>query len=163
MWTSKPQPVPPEPSPRPSAKIPPVAAGAAIPAPPPAVKASARLGPGIMIKGEISGHEDLHVDGLVEGPISLGGYRLTVGRPGRVDADVVAREVVVYGELHGEFRVRDRMEIKKDSSVVGEVSTARIVIEEGAYFHGSVDIDRSNTRVGADLDTLLARGESKAE
>jgi cytoskeletal protein CcmA (bactofilin family) len=116
-----------------------------------------------MIKGEISGNEDLHVDGLVEGPISLGGYRLTVGRPGRVDAEVVAREVVVYGELHGDFRVRDRMEIKKDSSVVGDISTARIRIEEGAYFKGTVDIDRGSTTVGADLDTLFARGEAKAD
>ncbi len=127
------------------------------------VRSSAWLGPNIQVKGEISGNEDLHVDGKVEGPISLGGHRLTVGRTANVSADTVAREVIVYGKVAGNLRARDRIEIKKDGSVTGDLNTARIMIEEGAYFKGSIEIDSSHTQVGADLDTLLARGAKKTE
>lgn len=165
MWTSKQtQPVRSGAPPQLKQKLPapPSAKAVSAPAEISAVRTPAHLGRGIVIRGEITGHEDLHVDGLVEGPISLGGHRLTVGRSGRVDAEVVAREVVVYGELQGDFRVRDLVEIKKDSSVTGDVSTARIVIEEGAYFRGKIDIDRSG-QVGADLDALLSRADRRAE
>jgi cytoskeletal protein CcmA (bactofilin family) len=121
------------------------------------VRAPAWLGPGIRVKGEIFGDEDLHVDGKVEGPVSLGGHRLTVGSSGRVAGEVVAREVVVYGAIDGGIRARDRIEIKKAGSVTGDLTTARIVIEDGAYFKGHIEIDRS-TQVGADLGTLLTRG-----
>ncbi len=123
----------------------------------PSGRRPAWLGPGIRVKGEVFGDEDLSVDGNVEGPISLGGHRLTVGNAGRVAAEVVAREVVVYGAIDGDIRARDRIEIKKAGSVIGDLTTARIVIEDGAYFKGHVEIDRS-TQVGADLDTLLSRG-----
>jgi cytoskeletal protein CcmA (bactofilin family) len=109
------------------------------------------------VKGEIFGDEDLHVDGKVEGPVSLGGHRLTLGNSGRVTGEVVAREVVVYGAIDGDIRAHDRVEIKKAGSVIGDLTTARILIEEGAYFKGHIEIDRS-TQVGADLDTLLTRG-----
>ena len=123
----------------------------------PVVRTPAWLGPGIRVKGEVFGDEDLHVDGKVEGPISLGGHRLTVGKSGRVTAEVVAREVVVYGAIDGDIRARDRIEIKVAGSVIGDLTTARIVIEDGAYFKGHIEIDRS-TQVGADLDTVLTRG-----
>jgi cytoskeletal protein CcmA (bactofilin family) len=94
---------------------------------------------------------------LNDGEIALGGHRLTVGNTGRVAAEVVAREVVVYGAIDGDIRARDRIEIKKAGSVTGDLTTAHIVIEDGAYFKGHIEIDRS-TQVGADLDTLLTRG-----
>src|SRR5713226_6798856 len=105
------------------------------------VRAAAWLGPSLRVKGEISGNEDLHVEGKVEGPISLGGHRLTVGRSAEVTAEIIAREVVVFGKVDGDLRARDRIEIKKDGSVVGDLSTARVMIEDGAYFKGTIEID----------------------
>jgi cytoskeletal protein CcmA (bactofilin family) len=102
----------------------------------------ARLGPSLHVKGEITGNEDLHVDGCVEGLIQLEDRKLTVGASAKVTADVIAREVVVYGNVKGNLRARDRIEIKKDGSVVGDLTTARIMIEDGAYFKGSIEIDR---------------------
>lgn len=105
--------------------------------------ASARLGASLHVKGEITGHEDLLVDGSVEGLIQLEDRKLTVGASAKVSADVVAREVVVYGNVKGNLRARDRIEIKKDGSVVGDLTTARIMIEDGAYFKGSIEIDKA--------------------
>src|SRR6202166_600319 len=106
---------------------------------------TARLGASLHVKGEISGSEDLHVDGSVEGLIQLEERKLTVGASAKLTADVVAREVVVYGSVKGNLRARDRIEIKKDGSVVGDLTTARIMIEDGAYFKGSIEIDRTAT------------------
>jgi len=104
---------------------------------------TARLGASLHIKGEISGNEDLHIDGTVEGLVQLEDRKLTVGASAKLTADVVAREVVVYGSVKGNLRARDRIEIKKDGSVVGDLTTARIMIEDGAYFKGSIEIDRT--------------------
>ena len=95
---------------------------------------TARLGASLHVKGEISGNEDLHIDGSVEGLVQLEDRKLTVGASAKLTADVVAREVVVYGSVKGNLRARDRIEIKKDGSVVGDLTTARIMIEDGAYF-----------------------------
>jgi cytoskeletal protein CcmA (bactofilin family) len=103
----------------------------------------ARLGASLHVKGEINGHEDLLVDGSVEGLIHLEDRKLTVGATAKVTADVIAREVVVYGTVKGNLRARDRIEIKKDGSVVGDLTTARIMIEDGAYFKGSIEIDKT--------------------
>jgi len=113
---------------------------------------TARVGASLHIKGEISGNEDLQVDGNVEGSIQLEGRKLTVGASGRVTADVVAREVVVYGSSKGNLCAGDRIEIKKDGLVVGELRTARIIIEDGAHFKGSIEIDRKVSDIGPDLD-----------
>jgi cytoskeletal protein CcmA (bactofilin family) len=112
---------------------------------------TARLGASLHVKGEISGNEDLHVDGSVEGLIQLEDRKLTVGASAKLTADVVAREVVVYGSVKGNLRARDRIEIKKDGSVVGDLTTARIMIEDGAYFKGSIEIDR-HAEGGAEKD-----------
>ena len=104
---------------------------------------TARLGASLHVKGEISGNEDLHIDGSVEGLVQLEDRKLTVGASAKLTADVVAREVVVYGSVKGNLRARDRIEIKKDGSVVGDLTTARIMIEDGAYFKGSIEIDKS--------------------
>src|ERR1700687_3613570 len=104
---------------------------------------TARLGASLHVKGEISGNEDLHIDGSVEGLIQLEDRKLTVGASAKLTADVVAREVVVYGSVKGNLRARDRIEIKKDGSVVGDLTTARIMIEDGAYFRVSIEIDRT--------------------
>jgi cytoskeletal protein CcmA (bactofilin family) len=101
------------------------------------------VGPGLRIKGELSGNDNLLVEGIVEGPIRLGDGVLTVAPRGKVNADVVSREIVVYGELKGNLAARERIEIKKEGSVVGGLTTSRIVIEDGAQFKGSIEIIRA--------------------
>ena len=113
---------------------------------------TARLGASLHVKGEISGNEDLHIDGSVEGLVQLEDRKLTVGASAKLTADVVAREVVVYGSVKGNLRARDRIEIKKDGSVIGDLTTARIMIEDGAYFKGSIEIDRTASKDERDLD-----------
>jgi cytoskeletal protein CcmA (bactofilin family) len=109
-------------------------------------RATARLGASLHVKGEISGNEDLLIDGSVEGLIQLDERKLTVGTTAKVTADIIAREVVVYGTVKGNLRAKDRIEIKKDGSVNGDLTTARIMIEDGAYFKGSIEIDRSSEK-----------------
>jgi cytoskeletal protein CcmA (bactofilin family) len=112
----------------------------------------ARLGASLRVKGEISGNEDLQIDGSVEGQIQLGDRKLTVGPSAKLTGDVMAREVVVYGSVKGNFHARDRIEIKKDGSVVGDLITARILIEDGAYFKGSIEINRAPSDNATDGD-----------
>lgn len=95
---------------------------------------------GVCVNGEISGNEDLLVEGIVEGLIELGDGVLTIAATGRVAADVVAREVVVYGEMQGNIAARDRIEIGKNGVMVGDVMTARMIIEDGADFRGLMEI-----------------------
>ena len=117
----------------------------------PSAGSGARLGASLYVKGEISGNEDLHVDGTVEGLIQLEDRKLTVGTGAKLTADVMAREIVVYGSIKGNLRARDRIEIKKDGSVIGDLTTARIMIEDGAYFKGAIEIDRSTSDSGTDF------------
>jgi len=119
------------------------------------------LGPGLQIKGEISGNEDLRLDSKVEGSISIGGFRLTVGPGAHLNADVVAREAIISGQVKGDIRAHDRIEILKSASVVGDLTTSKIVIEEGAYMNGGIEIGNQNKPIGTDLDTLL-KGAKKA-
>ena len=109
-------------------------------------RATARLGPSLHVKGEITGNEDLVIEGSVEGLVQLDDRKLTVGATSKVTADVIAREVVVYGSVKGNLRAKDRIEIKKDGSVNGDLTTARIMIEDGAYFKGSVEIDKTSEK-----------------
>src|ERR1700730_9424690 len=112
----------------------------------------ARLGATLHVKGEITGNEDLHIDGTVEGLVQLEDRKLTVGASAKVTADIIAREVVVYGNVKGNLRARDRIEIKKDGSVVGDLTTARIMIEDGAYFKGSIEIDKTGDANDSSLE-----------
>jgi len=109
-------------------------------------RSTARLGPSLHVKGEISGNEDLVIDGSVEGLVQLDERKLTVGATAKVTADIIAREVVVYGAVKGNLRAKDRIEIKKDGSVNGDLTTARIMIEDGAYFKGSIEIDKTGEK-----------------
>ncbi|OLC97862.1 MAG: cell shape determination protein CcmA [Acidobacteria bacterium] len=109
-------------------------------------RATARLGASLHVKGEISGNEDLLIDGSVEGLVQLDERKLTVGATAKVTADIIAREVVVYGTVKGNLRAKDRIEIKKDGSVNGDLTTARIMIEDGAYFKGSIEIDKTDQK-----------------
>lgn len=130
-----------------------------VPAP---VGSSARLGASLRVKGEISGNEDLHIDGTVEGLVQLDDRKLTVGMAAKVTADVIAREIVVYGSVKGNLRARDKIEIKKDGSVVGDLTTARIMIEDGAYFKGAIEIDRQALESGTDYKQPAAYARAAA-
>jgi cytoskeletal protein CcmA (bactofilin family) len=103
---------------------------------------TATVATGLRVKGNISGNEDLQVDGTVEGPVQLGDGKLVVGATGKMSGDIVAREIVIHGSVKGNLRSSGRIEIKTDGSLVGDVSTPRITIEDGAYYKGSIEIDR---------------------
>jgi cytoskeletal protein CcmA (bactofilin family) len=105
----------------------------------------AHIGKSVVIKGELSGSEDLYLDGEVEGTVELRGHSLTVGPNGRVRASVQARDIVAHGKLEGNLHA-DRVELKKSSIVVGDVITQRILIEDGAFFKGSIDIQHEATK-----------------
>jgi cytoskeletal protein CcmA (bactofilin family) len=92
------------------------------------------------VKGEISGAESLYIDGKVEGSINLPGNRVTVGRNGQVAATILAREIVVLGKIRGNCQATDRVDIRAEGSLTGDVIAARISIEDGAFFKGGIDI-----------------------
>jgi cytoskeletal protein CcmA (bactofilin family) len=100
----------------------------------------AQIGKSVVIKGELSGSEDLYVDGQVEGSIALKGNSLTVGPNGQIKASVEAKAIVVQGKLEGNILASDRVELRKSAVVSGDIVTQRIAIEEGAYLKGKVDI-----------------------
>jgi len=102
----------------------------------------AHIGKSVIIKGELSGSEDLYVDGQVEGSIELAGNRLIIGPHGQVRANVNAKGVIVQGKLEGNIRAGERAELTKSAIAVGDIVTQRVAIEEGAYFKGKVDIQR---------------------
>lgn len=106
----------------------------------------AQIGKSVVIKGELSGSEDLFLDGLVEGTIALKGNSLTVGPNGNVKASVDAKGVVVQGKLEGNIQASDRVELRKSANVTGDIATQRISIEEGAFLKGKVDIHRTDTK-----------------
>jgi cytoskeletal protein CcmA (bactofilin family) len=116
--------------------------------------ATSHLGPGLRVKGEIISDEDLKLDGSVEGSVSVGGFRLTVGPNAHVKADLIAREAVVSGEVVGDIRAADRIEIQKTASITGHLTTGRIVIEEGAYFRGDVEVGTQTGTIGKDFSLL---------
>jgi cytoskeletal protein CcmA (bactofilin family) len=118
------------------------------------------IGPTLKIEGEITADEDVRIDGYVKGPLSVGGHRVTLGEMALVLAETVAREVVVYGALQGDIQARDRIEIKKNACVEGDITTAEFLIEDGAYVKGCIEVDE-NEQVGADLGTLLGRSEAR--
>ena len=105
-------------------------------------RATARLGPNLHVKGEISGNEDLYVDGTVEGLIQLDEQKLTVGATAKLRADIIAGEVIVSGSVKGNVRAK-KIEIKKEGSLHGDLTTAQIIIEDGAYFKGTIEIEKS--------------------
>ena len=101
---------------------------------------TAQIGKSLKVKGEISGNEDLYIDGEIEGTVELEQNSLTVGPNGKVHADVTARSITILGRVQGNVRAGERIEIRKTGSLEGDLVTARIVIEDGAVFRGSIDI-----------------------
>jgi len=106
----------------------------------------ASIGRSLTIKGEISGGESLYIDGRIEGTINIPEHRVTVGRNGMVTADVNAREVVIMGKVHGNVICSDRLDIRSEGSVTGDVVTQRISVEDGAILKGSVQVQASEQK-----------------
>ncbi|MBI1353342.1 MAG: polymer-forming cytoskeletal protein [Acidobacteria bacterium] len=104
----------------------------------------ALIGKSLKVKGTITGHEDLYVDGEIEGTVELEENSLTVGPNGNVSADVKARDITVLGRLTGNVKAGERIEIRKTGSLEGDLTTSRIVIEDGAVFRGSIDIVKAD-------------------
>jgi cytoskeletal protein CcmA (bactofilin family) len=101
----------------------------------------ANIGKAVTIKGEVFSNEDLYVDGALEGKIELPAHKLTVGPCGTIKTGVIeAGTVVIFGTVQGDVNAQDKVEIHKDATLTGNIKAARIVIEEGAYFKGGVDI-----------------------
>ena len=106
----------------------------------------AHIGKSVVIKGEVTGSEDLYLDGQVEGSIQLKGGNLTVGPNGQVKANVEVKGVVIQGKLEGNLNASDRVELRKSAIVTGDIATQRIAVEEGAYFKGKVDISKDSVK-----------------
>jgi len=104
------------------------------------VPGQASIGKGLYIKGEITGSDSLFIDGRVEGSINLPGSRVTVGRNGQVAASINTNELVVMGKVRGNVSASDRVDIRAEGSLNGDVAVARISIEDGAFFKGGIDI-----------------------
>src|ERR1700704_657717 len=103
-------------------------------------RGTAMIGKSVMIKGQIFSREDLTIDGEIDGSVELQEHRLTVGPHGKLQAGVKAREIIVLGAIHGNVEASDKIDIRKDAKLGGDIKAARIVIEDGAYFKGSIDI-----------------------
>ena len=104
---------------------------------------AAHIGKSLRIKGELSSGEDMHIDGHVEGSIELGDHELTVGPAGAVQANVNAKKVVIHGSVKGNIHAVDSVDVQRSGSLVGDIVVAGVSIAEGAYFKGSIDIQRT--------------------
>ena len=107
------------------------------------------IGKSVVIKGELSGSEDLTIEGQVEGKIELRQHILTVGPNAKITAQILAKAVVVQGEVHGNITATDRIEIRDAGSVMGDLSAPRVAIADGAQFRGSIDMQRAGAAEGA--------------
>jgi len=109
--------------------------------PSPVIGKVAIIGPGININGDISGNESLIIEGKVQGKIHLPGHQVEVGKSGRVHADIVAKLIKVEGELKGDIDGKEKVIITKSGNVRGNITAPRVILEDGAIFKGSIDID----------------------
>jgi cytoskeletal protein CcmA (bactofilin family) len=100
------------------------------------------LGKNVTVKGQITSREDLTIDGEVEGTVECQEHRLTIGPNARVQAALKAREIVIHGNIQGNVEATDKVDLKKEAKLVGDIKTTRITIEDGAYFKGSIDITK---------------------
>lgn len=152
MWKpSQSGPSTPPPTPEPSRPVPPPPAfePPARPAAPATAGEQASIGKSLFIKGEITGSESLFIDGKVEGSVNLPGNRVTVGRNGQVAANINAREIVVLGKVRGNVTATDRVDIRAEGALTGDVAAARISIEDGAFFKGGIDIRKPDAKAEA--------------
>lgn len=104
-------------------------------------RALVNLGKSIVIKGEVSGHEDLTIDGRVEGKVSLQEHNLTVGKHGRLDAELAAKRIIIMGQVTGNVRASEKLELLEGGRLEGDIIAPRVSIADGAHFRGKVDME----------------------
>jgi len=122
----------------------------------------ATIGKSLVIKGEVTGSESLYIDGRVEGSINLAGNRVTVGRNGVVAANINAREIVVLGKVRGNLVASDRVDIRSEGSLTGDVVAQRISIEDGAFFKGGIDIRKPGQKTNGDAKEVPVSDDKAA-
>jgi cytoskeletal protein CcmA (bactofilin family) len=122
----------------------------------------ATIGKSLVVKGEVTGSESLYIDGKVEGAINLPGNRVTVGRNGQVSANINAREIVVLGKVRGNMTASDRVDIRSEGSLTGDVAAQRISIEDGAFFKGGIDIRKPGGSEGKPANATVNNESAKA-
>ena len=162
MWGRTNESKPPLSSPEPPAPPNPISPQRAAPAPPVAPhQTKSLIGRGLALKGELSGREDVTIDGQFEGQIRVSGAGVTIGASGRVTAEVEADEIFVEGRLEGSLRARERVVVRRTGHVTGDIETQRLVIEDGAVIRGRVDMARPGEGLPA-RKISAARAESPA-
>jgi cytoskeletal protein CcmA (bactofilin family) len=153
MWNKRKDEELPRPASAPAAAPAEITREAVSPAPPPGPairpgatpeppRGVAAIGKSVIIKGQILSREDLYLDGEMEGTVEVPEHRLTIGPHAKLAAGIRAREVVVLGSVNGNVEAGDKIDIRKDARLVGDIKTGGIIIEDGAYFKGSIDIVR---------------------
>ena len=123
------------------------------------------IGKSVVIRGELTGNEDLYLDGEIEGNINLRDHKLVIGPNGKIKATITARDVVVHGRVEGNLSASDRVELKRNCTLIGDVSTQRIVIEDGAFFKGAIDIKEQKepkTEMRKPMASAAAAGSSSS-
>lgn len=108
-------------------------------------RSEATIGKTVSIKGQLFSEEDLYLDGQIEGSINVSQSRLTIGKNGKIQANIEAREVDVHGDVQGNIEAGDRITIRSAANLVGDLKSATVSIEDGAYFKGCIDIVRPAT------------------
>ena len=124
--------------------------------------AAACISQGIKIKGEVTGKEDLFVDGVLEGKLEMSGGSVTVGPNGKVKADIHAREIIVRGDVQGKLIARDRVQLWNTGHVVGEVQTDRLAIEDGAVLRGKVEAGKPAGKASESASSAARAGSVAA-
>ncbi len=136
----------PNPTPEPARPLPPAPVAEPVNRAPVSAGDQATIGKGLFIKGEITGTESIFIDGKIEGSLNLPGNRVTVGRNGQVAASINAREIVILGKVRGNVSATDRVDIRAEGALTGDVAAARISIEDGAFFKGGIDIRKGDAK-----------------
>jgi cytoskeletal protein CcmA (bactofilin family) len=127
----------------------------------PAADDRATIGGSLQIKGEVIGTESLYIDGRVEGAITLPGSRVTISRDAQISANITAREVVVFGKVSGNITASDRVDLRSEGSVTGDVTAQRITVGDGAFFDGGIHIGKPGQQKDRDVRAEISSNESQ--
>jgi len=122
----------------------------------------ATIGPSITIKGNVTGDEDLVIQGQIDGKVKLGKHNVTIGSDGRVKADVHGRTVVVEGEVEGDLRAQEQIVLRRTAKVIGSIAAPRVTLEDGAVFRGAIEMDASPKTPQQGREKVSAKNEVTA-
>lgn len=123
----------------------------------------ATIGPSITIKGDVSGDEDLVIQGRIEGKVNLGQHNVTIGPDGRVKADVHGRTVIVEGEVEGDLLAQEQIILRQTAKVQGSIAAPRVSLEDGAVFRGAIEMDASGKPMKPAAERVAPKNDVTAE